>query len=160
MERKLAECQGPDSAREAADHLRPFPVWAFKPDVVAGYSYTPQLMLRLGRVLFPVPLHKYEGRLKSLAKALGYSPASVSTYKRRGGDDRLTLPVIAAAEKLIAAQQIELAAIAEGLANKRRELESAKASKPRLAGMFTVRVRDGSGIPRDAVWRGKKLEPF
>lgn len=130
-------------------HITPALNCQSPPEHITIPAYDMGLLGRLKALLFPLRLYEYEGRSKAFAKVLGYSSESTRIYVKPSGDARLTLPVIGAAEKIIAAHQTELAAISAGLAAKRRELEAK--DQTRLRGMFEVRPRDSTGVPRNAV---------
>ena len=120
------------------------------------------LLVRLGKLLFPYSLYQYEGRQKSMSKLLGLSVSSYETLAKPSGDMNLSPAVCNRAGKIcsdmIAALQVEQTYWRE------QELIALKARAPRHRGMFQVRVRDDSGIPRTGLardgWRRKNTEPF
>lgn len=128
-----------DTDAEAVQyHLPPPALCQFAHEHMPICTYEAGLLGRLANLLFPYRICKYPGKSKAFADALGYAPGSTRLYVKRLGDARLTLPVIGAAEKIIARYQAELTAISAGLALKRRELEA----KPKQrAGFFAMRVK-------------------
>lgn len=117
----------------------PPPVFCLSPiNSVEIRAIAPTLLGRLARLVFPYRIGKYPGRSKAFAEAMGYAPSTMRLLVKPRGSDLLTLPVISAAEKIIARYQSELTAISAGLALKRRELESREKPRP---GFFAMRVK-------------------
>jgi hypothetical protein len=144
----------------AVEHLVPFPECEVPSDkLLSGKTSLGQL----SEVLFPHVQVKYPGRVRAMAELLGLSPLSFAYYSKPAGNGRLPAAVFARAEKICTRYIEELTAIREALETRRLALEAKKPKGPWRGGMFQVRVRDESGVPRTGLardgWR-KKKEPF
>ena len=119
------------------------------------------LMTSLAKMLFPLSLYQYEGRRKEVSRLFGMAVSSYDRMAKPSGDAALTLPVISRARKiisrLIGALQIEDAKW------RAKELELTAKRSAASRGMFDVRVRDATGIPRTGLarhgWRKNKSPP-
>ena len=109
-----------------------------------------KLLQRLGALCFPWHILDYPGRNRALAEALGYSVGTIE----HGVKGRLTPAMALRAEKFCRAMALELVALADLFKAEGEKLAAKKAPKRR--GFLTVRIRDETGIPRNARWSGRK----
>lgn len=141
------------------EHLQPISDCVAGSDVVSGYSGDVALLTELGEVLFPYPLGKYPGRRKAMGFALCMPVSVVKLYSGLGGNARMSLPVLLRAEKLARDTALRLMTLADQF-----KAEAGKRPKPnKRRGMFDIRVRDETGIPRSGLWRDywrKNKAPF
>lgn len=146
-----------DSAQELCGHVPPG-VSSAPPDMQPnGFINSADPIGSLAKVLYPLSLYEYPGRMQAMARLLG---VAVGTYERVAkpcGGARLGLPLVTAAEKLCEVKIAELSTILAELRARKRVLNASTASKRR--GFLTVRVRDQSGVPRNAQGNGRGNEP-
>lgn len=107
------------------------------------------MLYELSETLFPYSLCKYPGKQRALAFALCLTVETAKLYVKRGGNARLSLPVLWRAEKLARETGLKLL----GLADQFKAEAEARPDPKRRKGMFLVKVRDETGIPKTGLRR-------
>ena len=113
-------------------------------DTVLPGSYVGQLV----SLLVPWSLRKYPGKRIAGAEALGVPVSVLRQYARAGGNSALTANVARRGEKICRDMAAKFQMLACQFADHAAKRESERAPKRR--GFLAVRVRDESGIPRNA----------
>lgn len=156
--------------QECEEHISLDPVSQLPIDT--GLSVEPKAnpLLELAQLAFPYSVSKYRGRQRSICEVLGLRLSSYQSLAKPLGVARLSLPLLLRAAKFCADRARAYEALSVRFAAMAEDRRAKNAPKHR--GMLEVRVRDGSGIPRNAKgWRngnapgfdkagGKNLEPF
>lgn len=105
--------------------------------------------------VFGYSLGKYPGKLRASADSLGLR---LSTYKAMAYGNavsRISLPLALRAAKILRSKIVELTRLADRFEAIARERQA----RPKSRGFLDVRVRDDTGIPRNARWRGGPKPP-
>lgn len=113
----------------------------------------PDPVTELMNVLFPYPFGKYPGKLTACALLLGISRKSFLSTAKPSGAKRLSLPLARRAGKICRDYAARLTGLAEAFEARALELEKRQAGRAR--GFWDIRVRDSSGIPRNAIGHGR-----
>lgn len=140
-------------------HMPPVSVCLVPISEVPSHTSERDWLYELAETLFPYPLRKYPGRQKAFAFALCVTVETAKLYVKRGGNARISTPVLRRAEKLARDTAARLLVLADKF-----KAESDRRPVPaKRRGMFDVRIRDKTGIPRTGLardgWR-KNNEPF
>lgn len=163
MAKVLKSLDNLTDAQGTKGHFTPIPDCSAITDSMVLSLVSKSLYEQITDLMFPYRQVKYPGRMLAMSRSLGCSVKTYMTYAKRGGDNRLTVGACARAEKICSRYIQELTALREAFETRRLALEAKKTPGPWRGGMFQVRVRDETGIPRTGLardgWRRKKSEP-
>lgn len=133
------------------------PVIPMSVSEVSDYRMTGDggLLRDYANTVFPYRLDKYPGMIAAASESLGLSVSSYKCMAYENAVSRVSLPLAIRAGKILRAKILELTRLAERF----EAIARAKAAKPRTGSFLQVRVRDSSGIPRNARGRGNGNAP-